>query len=812
MITEKNTIVKISGDLTGKCSVTVTAKNKIKSVFVCVKDADGKCVCTAKFKGKKYSAEGELIIKNPILWSILKPYLYIFEITVNFCGCVENIVEKFGIREISTDGKNILLNGKLLYIRGYIRGIKAHDHADNAKLGEREYYRKNILQAKKYGFNFIRFHSTVPSDVLFEVADELGMLIHLELREPEDEYNNLEEMTHETTQLVEDGFVVKTIQRLYNHPSLAVYCIGNELKGKNIVARINEIQKLIKDNDDSRLFIDTCAWGSNSRKWVDIDVQHMSYYFPFGKHAKMFEDTENLLVCGEAEGNSVKEESEIATITRELTFNVPLLAHEVCHYTALRDFYALKRKFEKHGTEKPWWIEEEIKMIEQKGLKKDFNELFNASKLFQLECWKIAFEAIRKSPLLGGFHCLQFADADSYENSNGFVDCFDDESYVKAEQVLRFNGDLIMLTELKSRTAFCGQEISMPILISNYKETADKKADFTYELINRSGKVVDTVTLEKINIEKSGLYQICNLRFTIPVTKKAEKYTVKVSLKNDENIDVTNGWDIWAFPKYEKINYNAFCSYEKDGAIITDDIDKALSNLKTGKNVCLIYRSEFTRHVAHKDMQNPKYAFKATWNRFKPVIWDRGTNYGGLCNNKLLEKYGFGTDRTYGFNYSYISEDCDKIILDDFPVKAESIISGTDKSTRDRFDAYAACFNLPEFQYDRTLRNFSYMFELKVGDGKLLVCGLNLTGLDACEPSAISMAEFIRNYIASADFKPKTQISEKQFIKYLKDCAKEPVKERMMTQFWELDDTPVESPKYWKESREYLGGKEFEIR
>ena len=36
------------------------------------------------------------------------------------------------------------------------------------------------------------------------------------------------------------------------------------------------------------------------------------------------------------------------------------------------------------------------------------------------------------------------------------------------------------------------------------------------------------------------------------------------------------------------------------------------------------------------------------------------------------------------------------------------------------------------------------------------------------------------------------------------NCAKAPVKERTMTQFWELDDAPVESPEFWRTAKEYL--------
>ena len=229
--------------------------------------------------------------------------------------------------------------------------------------------------------------------------------------------------------------------------------------------------------------------------------------------------------------------------------------------------------------------------------------------------------------------------------------------------------------------------------------------------------------------------------------------------------------------------------------------------LSEGKKVCLIYREDFTRHVRDKQISAPRLAFKASWNRFKPVIWDRGTNFGGLNDNELLNKFGFNCGRYYDFDLGTLTEDCDKIILDDFPVKPRNIMSGIDKSSRDRFDASKECFALPELMYDRTLRDFSYMFELCVGKGKLLVVGLNMTGLDRREPSTVAMSKFIINYISSEDFAPTANISLKELEEYMKKCAEAPVKERMMTQFWQLDDAPVESKAFWKESREYLSEK-----
>jgi hypothetical protein len=58
--------------------------------------------------------------------------------------------------------------------------------------------------------------------------------------------------------------------------------------------------------------------------------------------------------------------------------------------------------------------------------------------------------------------------------------------------------------------------------------------------------------------------------------------------------------------------------------------------------------------------------------------------------------------------------------------------------------------------------------------------------------------------MSSWDFAPDNYISKPDFENYLIECAKEPVKERVMSQFWQLDDTPVESSAFWDESREYI--------
>lgn len=802
MITDKKSIIKIKTETDGYVRVTVECQNRINGVKFTVFEPCGVQTSVDLCVDGNHAKQSFHVCKLE-LWSVDLPVLYGFSIKISTENGEETAEGKFGFRTLSTNGKNVCLNGVPIFIRGYIRGATAHEHSNNAGLSETEFYRKNISEAKKFGFNLVRFHSVVPNETFFNVADELGMLVHIELRPPHDIYNNLEEMVTTGNAVVPGDFLEEVINKGYNHPSLAVYCIGNEIKNAPD-GTIRAIKEKIDALDGTRLFLDTCAWGENGRPDIDIDVQHLSYYFPFGKHARMYDDTDNLLVVGHSEDKPLKTDGLNAEMSRTLHFSVPLIAHEVCHYTSLRDFARLKEKFVKSSATCPWWIDEELKIIEEKGYSACYDEMYLASKHFQAECWKTAFEAMRSSKILGGFHFLQFADTDVYENSNGIVDCFDDENYVTPEFFLQFNGERVLLCDLGYRNFYANTVIKLPFSFSNCGADDEKSATFVFELKRADGRVCASAEMPNIDVSEKGLYEICKIAVHMPCVCGSEKLTLEAKLLACGDVYSENSWEIWVYEKDETLSYNDFVNYDDGKNVVTDDIEKAFSSLEAGKNVCLVYRSEWTRHVADKTQKNPKYAFKATWNRFKPVIWDRGTNYGGLCNAELLKKHGFASDEFYDFNYSLLSEDCDKIVLDDFPVKVENIVSGIDKSCRDRFDAYKGSFNLPEIMPDRTLRDFGYLFSLKVGGGKLLVCGFNLTGLNVNEPSSEGMARFILNYIKSDDFAPKNGISPDGLKEYMKKCALAPVKERMMTQFWELDDAPVESPSFWKESREYL--------
>ena len=286
-------------------------------------------------------------------------------------------------------------------------------------------------------------------------------------------------------------------------------------------------------------------------------------------------------------------------------------------------------------------------------------------------------------------------------------------------------------------------------------------------------------------------------------------------VKYDNGNVISNSWELWAFPAVEEsLTLDARFATESDvlsfasenessDLVIKDALDDDLfERLNRGENVLLFYRTDWTRHLLHKDMEAPKYAFEAVWDRYKAVIWDRGTINGGLVDKKLLNDYGFVTDRDLNFQYYNLIDDCDKINLDGFPTEVRSIVSGIDKSARDRFDVTK--FGYSELRPEKTMRHFSYLFDLTVGKGKLMVCAFNMTNAKN-DPSVRAILKTMVGICHDESFGKGGSIEVEELRNYLTATAdKGANREGMMTQYWQLDAEPVESYEYWIESEKYL--------
>jgi beta-galactosidase len=183
----------------------------------------GKIVASQKgaFSGETTSIDFKNI-KNPELWDINKPNLYSVSVSLFENGIEKDkIQDKVGFRwyEFKDNGP-FFLNGKRVLIRG------THRHEEHAGVGaamSNEQQRKDMESIKEMGANFVRLAHYPQDPEVYKACDELGLLVWDELPWCRGGVGNQVWQTNAKNMLVE------MIHQNYNHPSIVLWSLGNEM-------------------------------------------------------------------------------------------------------------------------------------------------------------------------------------------------------------------------------------------------------------------------------------------------------------------------------------------------------------------------------------------------------------------------------------------------------------------------------------------------------------------------------------------------------------------------------------------------------
>ena len=736
--------------------------------------------------------------KGLSFWSPDNPVLYTFH-----ADGLEP--EVFGLNELKTVGNSaVTVNGKPFIFRGYIRGIVAHDHPNLSGKSDYESYRYHILQAKKYGFNLVRFHSRIPSEDFVRAADELGLFIHMEIGfayefDSQGKKKNL---------ALDNVNWRETILRYRNHPSVAIFCIGNEMHNSGHQPLVPKLYAEGKALAPTKLIMDNSGWGEFDRSSADILSQHIAYYFPYKGHRDMFTSDACWHMNGSAKDTPMNEQNGSVSIRRYANPVKPVLAHEAIHYIEIPDYDALNKKFEayaaKMGAEyleaneivKPRYMEGFAELVKLKGIADKLPEYRAASEYFKKFGIKTYIERLRLSGL-AGFEMLQFADCFKYENKNGIVDCFDDDKYIDAAWMRKFNSDAVLLTDLPEECFADNIPVKLPIYLSNY--SGNENVFGTLEVVIENGS--EKIELyNKDNIfAVSGVQKLIDIEFTLPAVAKAQEYTVSAKFTSPD-FCCENNWKIWRYSantpinsKFElKLKNQDLAKWIADqtasdakasGIVLYDRLEKELfADLEAGKTAVLFY---------HRDNPDQSYYWPGALERFKPCIWDRGSNLGGIIRNETLRD-AIGCGKYFDAPMYDLIEAGYKLNLDHFPVKMTELISGVDKPVRDRMKGLI--HGVKDYLPDDTLRNFCHCGVINVGSGKLIVCTFNTASVK--KPAGANFFATLLNNAAA--LKADNGIEVKALEEYLATAPL--VKEDVMNHFWEIDNKPVEDTLFWEET------------
>ena len=177
--------------------------------------------------GESRTVSFRYCVDSPALWSPENPNLYTSTMQV-LEGEEELDREEtgFGIRTLSIDAAHgVRINGQTVKLRG------ACIHHDNGILGAAtlpDAEERRIRQLKEAGFNAIRSSHHPAGRALLDACDRYGVLVMDELSD----VWNVRKNPYDYALYFEQDWkptIQKMVAKDYNHPSVILYCVGNEI-------------------------------------------------------------------------------------------------------------------------------------------------------------------------------------------------------------------------------------------------------------------------------------------------------------------------------------------------------------------------------------------------------------------------------------------------------------------------------------------------------------------------------------------------------------------------------------------------------
>lgn len=287
-ISKSYTNIEIESEIISK-----VAKTKLICQYEIVSYPDLKLLCLSEEQINTIKGENnykkKLSLTAPVLWSPENPHLYLLRLTL--LDTLKQIVDKqdirFGIRSVEWNPMSgLLLNKKQVKMCGVC------EHLEGGPVGAM--YTEKLLRwklqlLKDMGCNAIRTAHNPQIPMFYDLCDEMGFLVIDEifdgwLRKADYDYG---------MQAFDEWWkrdLKAWIRRDRKHPSIVIYSIGNETKGK--IAK--ELIRVCHETDPSRKVtsghsvieeMDVCGYNGGSETKTFLET-----YIP---NNKTFLGTEN---------------------------------------------------------------------------------------------------------------------------------------------------------------------------------------------------------------------------------------------------------------------------------------------------------------------------------------------------------------------------------------------------------------------------------------------------------------------------------------------------------------------------------------
>jgi len=636
----------------------------------------------------------------------------------------------FGMREITADGNQLLINGRKLFIRGTLECsiFPLTGHPPTTLDGWRKVYHA----ARQHGLNSLRFHSHCPPEAAFYAADELGFYLQVETC-----------WANQSTTIGDgkpvDQWVYEETERILraygNHPSFVLMAHGNEPGGRNANAYLAKYVSHFKARDSRRLWTSGAGWPQLPEN--------------------QFHVTPDPRIQGWGQGLNSRinaKPPETRTDYREYIEQrkVPVISHEIGQWCVYPNFDEIKKY---KGYLKPKNFEIFRASLNAHHMGDQARDFLYASGKLQTLCYKEDIESALRTPRMGGFQLLDLHDFPGQGTALvGVLDPFwESKGYVAPAEFRRFCNSTVPLARLSKRVFTSEETLEADLEVAHFGPAALKETAVEWKLVDSKGNarvsgrfeipeipVGNGVSVGKVSAKLAALpapaqgklvVRLANSRFEgLPARDKAPEFE--------------NDWDIWIYPARLE-------TPDESSIYITAELDDAAAErLDKGGKVLLTIPPG---RVKGDELGRVALGFSSIfWN----TAWtDRQPPHtlGILCNPKHPLFASFPTESHSNWQWWYLIHRAGAMILDELPPKLRPIVQVIDDWV--------------------TNRRLGLAFEARVGKGKLMVTSIDLAVNDESDPVIRQFRHSLLSYLASEAFAPKEKVTLRQVRQLVKPAS-----------------------------------------
>ena len=521
---------------TGEVQLTATvhhASEQAASVRILAPDGSLAGSWEGKVAGQTIAASVKV---DPVQWwQPESPLLYTAELRLDNDQSVQ-AQRTFGFRELTCDGEVLLFNGAPVCLRGVLNWGWYPDILCPAP--DEAAIRDEFRRVRELGFNMVKLCLFVPSPLYFDIADQEGMFLWLELP------MWLPKVTPHLRRQAPLEYA-DILAAVHHHPSLVIYSLGCELNQTVDAAFMAELDDILRSQVSGVLVCDNSGSGEaygGAFDFADFNDYHfytdLQFFDPVVDH-----------------------------FSRDWRSPRPWIFGEFCDADDYRDLGEIEQA---NGGQLPWWLTEwnplhpdtfiayPAQRPRMERLNLDDKALVRISRQQSFVVRKTILEKVRARAGMGGYVVTGIRDTPLATSA-----VFDDLSRSKypPEAFKMFNADSVLLVRRgRARTWLRGGDRPAPF--EPYSFVAGRPVRLEVILSHTglplaAGRLSWQVRHEQILAE--GVqdvpptehtvrpFIVGRIAFDAPPTDEALALQLEVTLEAGTQT-LRNTWPLWIFP------------------------------------------------------------------------------------------------------------------------------------------------------------------------------------------------------------------------------------------------------------------------